>query len=137
MERSATMRLDPVEAVSQSRKKPQNHKTSPELPASNSRLAAPPAAINLTDKALVAVIIAQVEALVVVQVGDLELDLSSVALRVVLGLRAHGLLLAGGVVAGEHTAVVPAGVVGPALRFFFARVAVAYDEAASTGDFGV
>jgi hypothetical protein len=72
-----------------------------EPPPRVTRLATPATAINLTIKPLDAIVVSQVEASVVVLVLDLELD---IGVARVLGVRAHALGLAGGVVAGEHAA---------------------------------
>jgi hypothetical protein len=84
-------------------------------------------------KPLDAIVVSQVEASVVVLVLDLELDIGVAG---VLGVRAHALGLAGGVVAGEHAAVAPAGEVDPGLGLGLVE-APAPGEAAGSGDLGV
>jgi len=95
---------------------------SPESPASGDRFTAIGAAIDLTNKFVVTVVIAQVKSRVLVQVLDLKLDFPSIAAGIeslTCGLWAHGFCLAWCIVTGEHAAVLSASIASPASCFFF------------------
>jgi len=103
---------------------------SPETPARVRGLATPLALFNLTNEAVVAIVVSQIETLVWVLVLDFEFDVRQVA---VLGLGAHPFRLTRRKASSEHAVLGFARISDPDLRLGDIQ-APAPDEAASHCD---